>query len=65
MTPEQFARVEAITQRIHTKRHKNWGCEDMHPTTHADHMTAFRKIAQKIVETEEQSALSKGRPSAA
>lgn len=65
MTPEQFARIEAITQRIHAKRHRGWGCEDMHPATHADHMTAFRKIAQSIVLAEKSTPRSTDHSSAA
>lgn len=52
MTPQQFARVEAITKRLHEKRHRGWNCDDMHGLVHKDHMDSFRRIAVQIVEKE-------------
>lgn len=48
MTSADYAAIEAITQRIHEKRHDGWNCEDMHPLVHADHMAGFRKAAEAI-----------------
>lgn len=52
MTPAEFAKMHAIANRIHDKRHAGWCCEDMHESVHRDHMAAFRRQARWIVESE-------------
>lgn len=51
MTDHDYARLVAIAEQIHDKRHQGT-CADMDPRVHRDHMAGIYRRAAAILEAE-------------